>query len=116
MLVRPTPWAYHGVPGEGSTTVPLPPPGALWPIMTVGGRTVKNPAALPGFLWGEFGESNRRGANGARRTDFSLRTHAERYCSRNYEPIMDFGQGRFESFSDNREKHRLLTRPNVYGH
>jgi hypothetical protein len=25
-LVRPTPWAYDGVPGEGSIPVPLPPP------------------------------------------------------------------------------------------
>jgi len=24
--VRPTPWAYDGVPGEGSIPVPLPPP------------------------------------------------------------------------------------------
>src|SRR5882672_8296052 len=27
--VRPTPWAYDGVPGEGSIPVPLPPPPAF---------------------------------------------------------------------------------------
>ena len=27
--VRPTPWAYDGVPGEGSIPAPLPPPSSL---------------------------------------------------------------------------------------
>jgi len=37
-LVRPTPWAYDGLLGEGSNPVPLPPPlhcSPLYPIVRI---------------------------------------------------------------------------------